>query len=183
MRFVFVLSKAMKQIRVRNVWQNESLLWWTDIVQKIFNDRDWLDNFRIRHSTFLCLCEELQRLIGREETQMRKSIPADHCVVIKLWYLATCAEYRTIGHVFGVAESTVFPIVKEVCRAFYSDRSKKFIKFPSGNSLIQLVDGYRTKFGFPNWIGAVGGCHIPIIAPREDSVWRAISAKTCDCVM
>ena len=169
MCFVFVLSKAMKQIRVRNVWQKErSSLWWTDIVQKIFNDRDWLDNFHMRHSTFLYLCEELHPLIGQEDTQMRKSIPVDQHVGITLWYLATCSEYRTISHLFGVAESTVCTIVKEVCRAISSDLSKKFIKFHSGNSLKEVVDGYRTKFGFPNCIGAVDGCHIPIIAPRED---------------
>ena len=99
---------------------------------------------------------------------MRKPIPVDQSVGITLWYLATCVEYRSIGHLFGVVESTVCTIVKEVCHAISSHLSKIFIKFPIGNSLQEVVDGYRTKFGFPNCIGAVDGCHIPIIAPRED---------------
>ena len=133
-------------MRVRNVWQKErSSLWWTDIVQKTFSDRDWLENFRMRHSTFLYLCEELRPLIGREDTQMRKSVPVDQRVGMTLWYLATCAEYRSIGHLFGVAESTVCTIVKKVCHAISSALSKAFIKFPSCNSLQEVVDGYRTK--------------------------------------
>ena len=36
-------------------------------------------------------------------------------VAIALWHLATNGDYRSIGHMFGVAKGTVCVIFNEVC--------------------------------------------------------------------
>ena len=41
----------------------------------------------------------------------------------------------------------------------------QYIKFPEGESLKQVVDGFDSKWGFPQCIGAIDGCHIPVSAP------------------
>ena len=50
------------------------------------------------------LCDELRLSI---ETEMRKAIPTDMCIAMTLWFIATGADYRTIGRLFGVSKSTV----------------------------------------------------------------------------
>ena len=44
---------------------------------------------------------------------------------------------------------------------------KEYIKFPSGNHLDCIVDEFKTKWGVPQCIGAIDGCHIPISAPSH----------------
>jgi hypothetical protein len=43
------------------------------------------------------------------------------------------------------------------------------IKWPSGEKLLSVVDGFLTTWGFPQCTGAIDGTHIPIVAPSESS--------------
>ena len=61
---------------------------------------------------------------------MRSAITVEHRVAITLWCLATCSEYRTIGHLFGVGRSTVCMIVHDTCAAIVKVLSDKYISFP-----------------------------------------------------
>ena len=45
----------------------------------------------------------------------------------------------------------------------------RFITIPSGNDLKAVVDGFLSKWGFPQCVGAIDGSHIPIIAPKENA--------------
>ncbi len=53
--------------------------------------------------TFDYLCDKLRATIQRQDTQMRKAISLEKRVAITIWCLATPSEYRTIGHLFGIA--------------------------------------------------------------------------------
>ena len=72
--------------------------------------RDWVKKFRMSHSIFAYLCSELWSSIERKDTLMRKAIPTDVRVAMAIWFLATGADYRTIGHLFGVSKATVFSV-------------------------------------------------------------------------
>lgn len=66
---------------------------------------------------FNYLYSELREQIERQDTRLRCAIPVDRRVAITLWRLATNADYRSTGHIFGVAKGTVCVIVHEVCDA------------------------------------------------------------------
>ena len=83
------------------------------------------------------------------------------------WRLATHAEYRTIGHLFGIGQNTAFKIVKEVCTAIREVLTPRFLCIPRGRRLEEVVSGFQTR-GFPHCIGAIDGTHIPIVAPTKD---------------
>ena len=67
---------------------------------RTFTPIDWIENFRVSKDTFYYLCQELRYVIGRQDTQLRKAVSVEQRVAITLWCLATCSEYRTIGHLF-----------------------------------------------------------------------------------
>ena len=96
---------------------------------------------------------------------MRKAISVERRLAVTLWFLATPCEYRTIAHLFGIARSTVCEIVQETCNAIVKVLLNKYIEFPTGDKLDELVDGFKTKWGVPQCVGAVDGCHIPISSP------------------
>lgn len=56
-------------------------------------------------------------------------------------------------------------IVQETCTIIVQTLLHKYIQFPSGNKLDELIDGFLTKWGVPQCVGAIDGCHIPIASP------------------
>ena len=94
-----------------------------------FTPTDWLENFRVSRETFQYLYEKLSPLISRQNTQLCKCVSMMKCVAIPLWYLATCSEYRTLAHLFGLARCTVCVIAHDTCRAIVSALQKLFINF------------------------------------------------------
>ena len=172
-RFVFAvvltIFAAQYSLTVeRTVWTHErSGEWWDRIVNRCFHGRDWLENFRMSRETFLYLCQELRPTIERQDTVLRRPIPVEQRVAIALWKLATNGEYQTIAHLFGVSRSSVCLIVKDVCEAIVSLLQPKYITVPTGDRLKAIVDGFESKWGFPQCVGAIDGSHIPIASPQE----------------
>lgn len=89
----------------------------------------------------------------------------EHRVAITLWCLATCCEYRTIAHLFGVARCTVCVIVHDTCKAIVDILLASYIRFPQGSELSEVVDGFKTKWGMIQCAGAIDGSHISVLPP------------------
>ena len=152
----------------RSIWMRErSDIWWDRIINQCFNPDDWLENFRMSECTFNYICEELKPAIERQDTVMRRAIPVRQRVGIALWRLSTNSDYRTIAHLFGVSRSTVCVIVRDVCNAIVQLLLAKYIQVPQEAQLQSIVDGFESKWGYPQCVGAIDGSHIPIVSPVE----------------
>ena len=162
----FIMSVSIPS--QRSIWMKErSGHWWENVVKATFTPHDWLMNFRVSHATFQYLCTKLSPCICKADTVMRKSIAVQKRVALTLWFLATGADYRTIGHLFGVAKSTVCVITKEVCSSIVYLMLPEYIKMPQGNTLKEVIHGFERDHDFPQCAGVVDGTHIPIVSPQE----------------
>ena len=85
-----------------------------------------------------------------------KAILVEKCVAITLRCLATCVEHHMIGHLFGITRSTVYIIVHQTINAIVKTLLQVYIKFPTGQSLKNLVKHFEEKWHFPQC------AHIPI---------------------
>lgn len=155
--FCFVVTFSI--FRSRHFWEH---------ITATFTPSDWIENYRVSQDTFVYLCSKLKSRIERQNTHMRSAITVEHRVAIALWCLATCSEYRTIGHLFGVARSTVCVIVHDTCAAIVNVLLTEYIQFPTGNELTSVINGFRTKCNVPQCAGAVDGCHIPVRPPANN---------------
>ena len=90
-------------------------------------------------------------------------------VAISLWCLTSTAEFRTIGHLFGVSKAFMSVTLAEFCEAVCDVLLPKYIFIPKGDDLNKVVQGFE-KYRFPQTAGAVDGTHIPIQAPPEHHV-------------
>lgn len=154
-------------MRERSLWVKErSSDWWERIVSS-FTQQEWVENFRMSQETFSHLCSLLRPYVSRQDTRMRKAVSVEKRVAITLWRLATNGDYRSIGHLFGVSKRSVCIIVKEVCSAIVETLLHLYVRIPSGDEVEEVVNGFETKWGFPQCAGAVDGTHIPIVAPDE----------------
>ena len=97
---------------------------------------------------------------------MKKAIKVEKRVAITLWYLATCSESRTIGHLFGISRSTVCLIVHDTCRAIVTVMQKKYINLQAHDErCAEIARGFQLRWGMLQCIGSIDGCHIPILPP------------------
>ena len=81
--------------------------------------------------------------------------------------MSTGADYRTIGHLFGVSKSTVCIVTKHVCSSILKRLLPDYIKVPTGAALKEAVEEFKGDHSFPQCVGAVDGSHIPIVSPQE----------------
>eukprot|EP00794_Sanderia_malayensis_P021008 gene21008-23060_t len=145
------------------VWcKPRSSNWWENIVVNSFTDQDWLKNFRMKKTTFLFICEQLQPYLQKQDSNMRKSIPVHKRVAVALWGLATGSYYNTIGHLFGISEASVCQICDQVCSLVASKMLPRFIQFPDSAELDEVISDFEKRWGFPQCAAAIDGSHIPI---------------------
>ena len=73
---------------VRGLWSKQrTSVWWDSIVNGVFSDTEWLENFRMRRETFQFLCRCLAPHIRKKETIMRQPVSVEKRVAITLWRL------------------------------------------------------------------------------------------------
>ena len=128
--------------RLREVWMHLHSFVWFDMVEASFPDELWYSNFRVTRGTFTYILHEIGDEISRQDTPMRKAVMPSRRLAIALYYLASTAEYRTIGNLFCVSVSFVCTCLKEVCEAIRSKMASA-ISFPSGENLSSVIQGYH----------------------------------------
>lgn len=85
--------------------------------------------------------------------------------------MAKQETYRAIGERFQLLKGEVRKIFIGMCKKIYLLRAT-YIKFPSGNSILDTVNQFNELRGnrsFPNVIGCIDGTHIEIPAPDNDN--------------
>ena len=70
--------------------------------------------------------------------------------------MASCAEYRVVGNVFGVHKSTVHKYFHRVVNAIIQVK-EDYIKFPKIDEALLIASEFEEKSHIPNIIGAVDG--------------------------
>ena len=139
--------------------------WYERTVKNNFDDEDWYDNFRMKKDTFLKFCGKLENALAPSQRTVEEPLEVQKKVAIAIYWLASTAEYRTVGNLFGVGKSTMFHCVHQVCHAIMDNLQEEYVSFPEGETLKSIIKGYEEKYGFPNCGGVIDGTNIPIIAP------------------
>ncbi|XP_053904772.1 uncharacterized protein LOC128848703 isoform X6 [Malaclemys terrapin pileata] len=147
-------------------WAREtSRDWWDCIVLQVWDNSQWLQNFRMRKGTFMELCDLLSPALKRQNTRMRAALTVEKQVVIAPWKLATPDSYRSVGNQFGVGKSTVGAAVIQVANAIKDLLISRVVTL---RNVQVIVDGFAAM-GFPNCGGAIDGTHIPILSPEHQA--------------
>lgn len=148
------LDSAAQGLLSRSVWcRPRSNVWWESVSSGLFGEEWWKENLRMKKTTFQVLCSELRPYITRQTTHLRQSIEVEQRVAVTLWRLATNIEYRTLSVLFGLGRSTVCTIVNETCQTIAQHLLPKYVHFPQGRQLEEIVEGFERLWGFPQAVG------------------------------
>ncbi|XP_047132285.2 uncharacterized protein LOC105848286 isoform X1 [Hydra vulgaris] len=102
---------------------------------------------------------------------MREPISVVKRVAVALHYLASCEEYRVVSSLFGIGKSTANLIVHEFINAVNDILLPKYVKIPlSVENLNKHSRDFEAILGFPQCVGAVDGCHILILALKDQAI-------------
>ncbi|CAM5085698.1 unnamed protein product, partial [Eretmochelys imbricata] len=162
---IMVLMGQVHVVECR-LWAREtSTDWWDRIVLQVWDDSQWLQNFRMRKGTFMELCDLLSPALQCKNTKMRAALTVHKQVAIALWKLATPDSYWSVGINLEWANLQWGAAVMQVANAIKDMLISRVVTL--GNVQI-IVDGFAAM-GFPNCGGAIDGTHIPILAPEHQA--------------
>ena len=161
---VLLLVAALAAInRERKFWMKErSVIWWSDVVKVTLTEEERIENFRMSQTTSNFICTSLQNQLERS-SKVRPCLEIDCRVGIAIYYMASNADYRTVGNLFGVAKSTVCLVINAIMNNLFD----RYVSFPKDDNLQKVIDGFAENWNFPNCAGAIDGTHVPIIGPAE----------------
>ncbi|KAF5284473.1 hypothetical protein FQR65_LT13531 [Abscondita terminalis] len=101
-------------------------------------------------------------IVGRPQEDFRLQ-----CLVT-IWTLANQESYRSIADRFNIAKSTVFIFICRISTAL-NKLGSRYIQWPQGRRVSEVIEGFKRKKSFPGVLGAVDGSHIDICAPKENA--------------
>ncbi|XP_020717268.1 uncharacterized protein LOC110118857 [Ceratitis capitata] len=170
MHQLLLLAALDENASQRSLWKlnRESSFW--EVSCNNNDDHFFKTHFRMGRASFDALCGFLGNL-KKSNTNWRTAISLQKRVAIALFALGTSKEYRVVSELFGVGRSTVCTILsefyEEVWQALYAKYLKKLP--PTPEAVADLVDGY-SRLGFPQCLGAIGGCHIEVKPNSDDAI-------------
>ena len=74
-------------------------------------------------------------------------------------------SFTTIAYNYRVGISTVSGIVEEVTQAIWEALQPEFMPVPTSADWLTMAEEFKTKWHFPNCIGALDGKHVVLQAP------------------
>ncbi|XP_039968728.1 protein ALP1-like [Bactrocera tryoni] len=159
------LTTNVPRIRSLQKRKRNDNFWWT--LKQPVNEECYFEAFRMSKKSFLLLCEKLDPFLRRDcEPCVTLPLPTDKQIAICLYKLASCAEYRVVGDVFGVHKSTVHKYFHLVVSALIQLKNE-MIKFPKLEEALIIANEFEKKSCIPNIIGAIDGTHVPVLPPSD----------------
>lgn len=139
---------------------------WYDTTLAYLPDSCFRENFQLDRQTFgyiAGVCESMRR----RDTNMRRAIPLEKRATIGLYRLATSAEERTVAHVFGVSRTSVSTTFRQFCTIMVSQLEPQYMGMPRAHELLDHMQRFYAKTGFPQGVGALDGCDIESALQRS----------------
>ena len=123
---------------------------------------------RVSKDQFDVILSFVQPAIQKQDTQLRKCIPADQRLCVTLVYLATGDSFQTLALLFRIGESTARAIVYETCQALWETTSGTFLKTPTTPEEWQAIAAeFHRQWNFPHCLGSIDGKHCAMQAPAN----------------
>ncbi|XP_073446531.1 uncharacterized protein [Dendrobates tinctorius] len=131
------------------------------------NPEKFTDYTRMSQQSFMYLLGRVQDVIRRQDTQLRRAIPPEQRLLVRLRFLATGESLSSLHFQFRLGISTLSGIVANTCRALWDVLCPEFMPLPTVEKWLENAESFWTVCNFPNCLGAVDGKHIRIIKPKR----------------
>ena len=146
---------------------------------------DFRSHFRLSRGTVELIVQQLGTLPGfvqAGDCPGRERVPIEKQLLVAIWLLGNQETFRSVCDRFDLARSTTHVIFKKVSNALCSELGKTVIRWPRGQHLQDIMEGFRAAYRFPRIVGVIDGTYIPITAPKEDPL-SYVNRKGYHCIV
>ncbi|XP_050351879.1 uncharacterized protein LOC126774408 [Nymphalis io] len=165
--------RRQRKRKTRSVWVEEILMYreqegdfYTLYPRLRRSEKKFFNYFRMSIASFDELTSILKLSISRQDTVMRKSIPAEQRLAMTLRFLATGCSFEDLQYAYRCGISTISNIIKDVCQQVWLNMRDDILpQNITEETWKRIADRFERHAQFPNCIGAVDGKHIRIFKP------------------
>ena len=132
------------------------------------SDSEFFRFMRVTKKTFNDIVGQLQSTerfaFPRPSTAGKMPTSPPTAVAATLWYLGNLSAQRDIAEQFNISQGHLSHIVKDVVD-FLCGLALNLISWPTKSELVHVEEQFKEMAQFPGIVGAIDGCHVPIMAP------------------
>ncbi|KAG0435333.1 hypothetical protein HPB47_018554 [Ixodes persulcatus] len=143
---------------------------WFEETQPRIGEQHFRACFRVSSSTFRYLVDVCRPSTVRQDTSMKSATTVEKRVTISLYRPCSSAKERTIGHLFAVGQSVVNGSYREFCDVIIDQLESRTVSIARSQDIDHHMLEFQTVLRFPNAIGALDGCHLPVSPPKDSAV-------------
>jgi hypothetical protein len=121
--------------------------------------------------------------IRRQDTAMRRAVPARERLMITLHWLATGVRFKDLADDWGVGKSTAHAVVHQVVPELLKSIVPTSIKFPTSRELRDVMTDFEALCKMPQCAGAIDGCFIKIVRPAGEFGHKYWCYKGMDAII
>ncbi|KAL3676134.1 hypothetical protein R1sor_026082 [Riccia sorocarpa] len=118
---------------------------------------------------FRLIVSKLAPSICKQDTQFRKTVPADIRVAAVLLRLAWGANYFNTAEQFGVGSSTIQEFFPEVIEEIVGVLGPDYLQWPRGEAMVKVTRKFERACRLPNIQGALDEMFVLVRAPANQA--------------
>ncbi len=117
------------------------------------------------------ILHDIEPIIFRRDTNMRKCISAGERLAVTLRYLASGDLYPSLQAQFRIHRFTITKIIPQVCKAIVQAYEAELMNPPSTpEGWSEISDRFASRWNLHHVLGAIDGKHIRIRRPPEPGI-------------
>nr|XP_014278491.1 uncharacterized protein LOC106682256 [Halyomorpha halys] len=131
----------------------------------IEDGQKFFEYFQMSYERYCKLHQLIAPEITKQFTTFRRPVSTEERLAVCLRFLATGVSFRTLALSYRLGRSTVSCIIYDVCKALWKVLHPIVMPVPEKSSWEKIENDFRTKWNFPNCVGAIGGKHVETFRP------------------
>ena len=165
------LSRLCRSPRTIWVANGRTDQWWRNLVSENLPLGTWKKNFRMSKECFYNLVAQLDEVIRpKPNSPNYRALTTDKKLAITLYYLKDTGSLWMTANTFGIHQSTVTKVLKEVCSAINAVLGPQYLHLPRNkDEMRQKAAEFELRFGMIQAIGCIDGTHVAIKRPQDNS--------------
>ncbi|KAE8896422.1 hypothetical protein PF005_g20997 [Phytophthora fragariae] len=138
---------------------------------------EFRNTFRVTPSAFASLLHTLQPAVEKKTTNFGEPLSVSVRLAVFLYFIGHGCSLQQLRSQFGIGKSTASGIVREVSKAVVG-LMQSYVVFPARrDELLKLSMEFEDGYGIPGCVGALDGCHIPIVQPSRPNSKKVFNRK------
>jgi len=133
-----------------------------------FLEKMFQQHIRLSFNTFHALIKVVGPSFKQKNINMKENILVEAQVTMTFARLCIENSLQMCGEVYDIAKITTSIIVRKFCVAVRKHLKPLVIPKLTRNKIKEITTGFEHLHGIPYILGAMGGSHVPIIAPKVD---------------